>query len=547
MEWAITGGRLYVLQSRPMTALPPQPLHLNPFQRLMGPFFLEMFQERPYPLDVSGWMQRGILAMLHGMAGSVGVVFPSVNDLLPEEDGVVVRLVPPVPHPTLRTLGAPVSVVRRARRFNPTRWTRDSRFATFLENLRRLNAQDPRTLAWRGVIGLAEDAFATMRGITELRISYLPGAFLPQAKLRLMLMLLGKRHLGPALIAGAETRTSQANRALEALADQVRSHGTLARAFTELEPGELLSRLEHDPEFKEFHTQFQAFLAEYGHRETVSVLLSSSPTWSDAPEVVLGLVTSMMGERRPAADQTGQALAELKRHPALRIAALRRHLLSAVDAAKAGTAFREDSHFYATMVLPPLRRALSELGRRLCDAGVLADAADVQHLRFEELAGMDDGGALPAAERERYRRLVLARAAKRRELEGIPLLDTATLFAHMRPAPGTLASGMPASRGQATGTVRIIRGPDEFGLLRSGEVLVCPYTNPSWTPLFQRAAAVVVDAGGIASHAAIVAREYGIPAVMATGSGTRDLQTGQLVLVDGTRGQVTAAVAEPSS
>ena len=547
MEWAITGGRLYVLQSRPMTALPPQPLHLNPFQRLMGPFFLEMFQERPYPLDVSGWMQRGILAMLHGMAGSVGVVFPSVNDLLPEEDGVVVRLVPPVPHPTLRTLGAPVSVVRRARRFNPTRWTRDSRFATFLENVRRLNAQDPRTLAWRGVVGLAEDAFATMRGITELRISYLPGAFLPQAKLRLMLMLLGKRHLGPALIAGAETRTSQANRALEALADQVRSQGTLARAFTELEPGELLSRLEHDPEFKEFHAQFQAFLAEYGHRETVSVLLSSSPTWSDAPEVVLGLVTSMMGERRPAADQTGQALAELKRHPALRIAALRRHLLSAVDAAKAGTAFREDSHFYATMVLPPLRRALSELGRRLCDAGVLADAADVQHLRFEELAGMDDGGALPAAERERYRRLVLARAAKRRELEGIPLLDTATLFAHMRPAPGTLVSGMPASRGQATGTVRIIRGPDEFGLLRSGEVLVCPYTNPSWTPLFQRAAAVVVDAGGIASHAAIVAREYGIPAVMATGSGTRDLQTGQLVLVDGTRGQVTAAVAEPSS
>jgi pyruvate,water dikinase len=104
---------------------------------------------------------------------------------------------------------------------------------------------------------------------------------------------------------------------------------------------------------------------------------------------------------------------------------------------------------------------------------------------------------------------------------------------------------MPASRGQATGTVRIIRSPHEFGLLRSGEILVCPYTNPSWTPLFQRAAAVVVDAGGIASHAAIVAREYGIPAVMGTGSGTTALQDGQVVLVDGTRGQVTAA--EPSA
>jgi pyruvate,water dikinase len=436
-------------------------------------------------------------------------------------------------------------VARRARRFNPARWTQDSRFAAFLEDIRRLAGQDPRSMSWRGVVGLAEDAFATMRGITNLRISYLPGAFVPQLKLRLMLLLLGKRHLGSALIAGAETRTSQANRALEELADRVQSQGGLARAFTELEPGDLLSRLEHDPEFEEFHARFRAFLAEYGHRETVSVVMSSSPTWSDAPEVVLRLITSMMGERRPATDQTGHALSELKRHPALRIPAVRRNLLSAVDAAKAGIAFREDSHFYATMVLPPLRRALSELGRRLYEGGVLADPADVHHLRFEELAGMDDGGALPAAEQERYRRLVLARAAKRRELEGIPLLDTESLFANGRRKPDALVSGMPASRGQATGTVRIIRGPHEFGLLRSGEILVCPYTNPSWTPLFQRAAAVVVDAGGIASHAAIVAREYGIPAVMGTGSGTTALQDGQVVLVDGTRGQVTAA--EPSA
>ncbi len=72
-------------------------------------------------------------------------------------------------------------------------------------------------------------------------------------------------------------------------------------------------------------------------------------------------------------------------------------------------------------------------------------------------------------------------------------------------------------------------------------MLVCPYTNPSWTPLFQRAAAVVVDSGGPASHAAIVAREYGIPAVMGTGRGTSVLSDGQLVTVDGTSGRVTAS------
>ncbi|WP_461164270.1 PEP/pyruvate-binding domain-containing protein [Arthrobacter sp. R4-81] len=177
MEWAVADGRVYLLQSRPMTALPPPPLRLNRFQRVIGPTFVEMFQIRPYPLDVSGWMQRGVLAMLRGMAGSVGVVFPSVEKLLPEEGGVVLQLVPPVPHPTLRTLAAPISVARRARRFNPVHWTEDSRFSAFLEGVRRLNAQDLRPLTWRQVVGAAEDAFVTLHGITDLRISYLPGAF----------------------------------------------------------------------------------------------------------------------------------------------------------------------------------------------------------------------------------------------------------------------------------------------------------------------------------------------------------------------------------
>jgi rifampicin phosphotransferase len=93
--------------------------------------------------------------------------------------------------------------------------------------------------------------------------------------------------------------------------------------------------------------------------------------------------------------------------------------------------------------------------------------------------------------------------------------------------------------------VRVIREPAEFGKLASGDVLVCPYTNPAWTTLFQRASAVVADSGGPASHAAIVAREYGIPAVMGTGTGTTTLTDGQLVTVDGSTGRVTASASEP--
>lgn len=542
VEWALVEGRIYILQSRPMTALPPQPLRLNAVQKRAAPFFIEMFQERPYPLDVSGWMNQGILAMLHVMAGSLGVRFPTVEELLPEEDGVVVQLVPPTPRPTLRLLAAPLSVACRARQFTIADWKQDPRFAAFLEQVKRLENQDPETLRWAGVVDIARDSFATMRGITGLRSSYLPGIFLPALRLRLLLVLLGRTRLASALIAGAETMTSKANRALEELAGLVRADPQLAADFSALDGGALLQRVEQDPPHAAFRDAFSSFLREYGNRETVSVMLSSSPTWSDAPVVVLGLVKALQSEETDREDQTGAALEELKRHPFLRISFFRRLLLSTVEAARAGMAFREDSHFYATKVIPPMRAAYRELGHRLVAAGVLDHVQDVYHLRFEELEAItdDEGGALPASVRLRYRPVVLGRAAKRRQLDGVPLLDTTLLFKDQRPRTGVLLSGTPASRGRAEGPVRIIGGPNEFGRLQSGDILVCPYTNPSWTPLFQRAAAVVVDMGGLGSHAAIVAREYGIPAVMGTGKGTGTLAEGQNVIVDGTTGTVLA-------
>ena len=97
---------------------------------------------------------------------------------------------------------------------------------------------------------------------------------------------------------------------------------------------------------------------------------------------------------------------------------------------------------------------------------------------------------------------------------------------------------MSGSAGQATGKVRVVRGPAEFDKLQQGEILVCTYTDPEWTPLFTLAAGVVVDTGGTLSHAAIVAREYGIPAILATGNATRLLKDGDRVVVDGTNARV---------
>jgi pyruvate,water dikinase len=97
---------------------------------------------------------------------------------------------------------------------------------------------------------------------------------------------------------------------------------------------------------------------------------------------------------------------------------------------------------------------------------------------------------------------------------------------------------VPASPGRATGLVRVIRAPHEFDQLLAGEILVAPLTAPAWTPLFTRAAAVVTDVGSAASHASIIAREYGIPAVVGCGDATARLRTGTRVTVDGSTGNV---------
>ena len=99
--------------------------------------------------------------------------------------------------------------------------------------------------------------------------------------------------------------------------------------------------------------------------------------------------------------------------------------------------------------------------------------------------------------------------------------------------------GHPASAGRATGPVRIVHGPQDFGGFRDGDVLVAKATAPAWTPLFARAAAVITDSGTLAAHASLVAREYGIPAVVATGDATTRLHPGQMVTVDGTAGTIT--------
>ena len=553
IEWAYAEDRVWLLQARPMTALPPPPIELNARQRMLGSILLDYVPVRPYPIDMSTWVPYGPAGLMAGVTGRFGIR-DAFQGFLPEDEyGVVDRLVPVAPRPTLGVLRAPWRIVTLAHRYDPGRWTEDPRFTEFLGGVRGLAARDLTTMPWPQLKAMPREALALVKPIGDLRIDYLPRTGLALLRLFLVLRLLRRSSLLGDLIVGAPTRTIDANRALEALATRARDNSQLRETVSNLDPKALSA-------FPEFEAEFNAYLAEYGHRETVTPVLVTPPTQGEAPETVLGLISVLAADPPRPPEHTDSAMSQLLKHPLLRGSRRRKARIEHwVEAARSGMAFREDSHFYFLMPLPILRRSLLEMGRRLSDVGVLEEPEEVFHLRLEELEAIGDPSVFAASrpstgsgrketdsgriQAESLRAAVRTRSARREELAGVRLIDPTAVFPQ-RDGSDALLTGTPASGGSATGPVTVIRGPAEFNRLALGDVLVCPYTNPAWTTLFQRAAAVVVDSGGPGSHAAIVAREYGIPAVMGTGIGTATLSDGQLVTVNGSTGRVTAADTE---
>jgi pyruvate,water dikinase len=489
------------------------------------------------------WTVRGLGRVLTRMFAVMAAVRVDVRQMLPEVDGVVDQLLPPRIRPSLRTLTTPIRMRPRAARFRAENWTADPRFADFEREVADLRRVDLTALSWRDLLDRPEHAFATLDRFIDLRIDYLPGVAASLIRLRLLLALAGRRRAYGALVRGFRTRTGDANRALAELADLVRDRPDWREVFTGEPVDRLAERVAKAPDFVELRDNLRRYADEFGQREATTAFLVSQPTWGEDPRLALGAIKGLVNRPSAAADleSPGRIVEkDLVRGRRVRLLRLGPRIAAAAAAARSGIALREDTHFHAIRLLPIVRGALLEVGERLARAGALVRPADVWHLRFDEIVAIADPGQVTAEQREHLRAAVADRAARREEYGGAPLISPASLHPR-RPDRRALVVGSPASPGTATGPVRVIREPGEFDRLQPGEILVCPYTNPTWTPLFELAAAAVVDTGSVGSHAAITAREYGIPAVMGTGDGTRRLTDGQVVEVDGSAGQVLAA------
>jgi pyruvate,water dikinase len=215
---------------------------------------------------------------------------------------------------------------------------------------------------------------------------------------------------------------------------------------------------------------------------------------------------------------------------------------------------REDALAQIGLGYPLLRAMLHELGQRFVAANVIRQANNIFYLEKDEIeacvAKLESGVALAdLSDRVEERKAFLEKAAQVTPPPMMPMkkrvmgVKTEVFVAATGESQtGDTLKGVATSAGKVTAPARVLRGPEDFDQMKPGDVLVAGTTTPAWTPLFAMAAAVVTDIGGPLSHGSIVAREYGIPAVMGTGVATKRIRNGQLITVDGSAGTVTLQV-----
>lgn len=338
------------------------------------------------------------------------------------------------------------------------------------------------------------------------------------------------------LVAAPDSPTRRTDDALCAIARHARAGGVSAHEVRD--PAARPDWLAAD---------MQRFLDAFGHRAFRLDLLA--PRYADDPQAVWDTVAGMLaGGDVP--DQSADHAAEDRLHDALREqlgprwrsprAAI---LWIVLFFARRYAVLREEQRFEWQRALHLSRQGFGHIETHLIDAGLLRTPGDIFWLRWDEIRALVAGQSLVAPPPA----LVQTRRRAFRQIEFAPyppfVQGDAPYDIPTTPAGSHHLQGVPASAGQTQGTARVILAPRSLAelleRLQEGDILVTRATDPGWTPAFGRLRGLVMERGGQLSHGAIVAREYGLPAVVALGTAIAHIRDGDLLLVDGDAGTVT--------
>ncbi len=354
-------------------------------------------------------------------------------------------------------------------------------------------------------------------------------------------------------LSGFKSKTLEANEHMYKIAKQIQADDALYELMVTTPPKQMMNALQNHPNSGSVIKAIEDYLRIYGHLGYSLDFVESLPI--EDPSGLLSTLKTMItvkdynpnkhqidaaGKREQAMQKIEQLLDGLQ-YWQFRYRNWFTHRFYFI---------REEVMFYLTSGWPTLRILALELGQRLVDVGTINAPDDVFYLVTEELTeainARKENKAIPEYQQLTAKRRELREARKRLHPPGtIPEVASnnpgvAFKETQARNDPNSdILKGIPVSPGTVTSPVSLIKSPAEFDQMQPDSILVCPMTNPAWTPLFAHATGLVTDMGGILGHGSIVAREYGIPAVVGTGTITQRVKHGQKITVDGDAGTVS--------
>jgi pyruvate,water dikinase len=334
---------------------------------------------------------------------------------------------------------------------------------------------------------------------------------------------------------------------------QMLSEAGLAEIVEEYPAEKALEELRERPDAQPFLAEFGAFLKRHGYRCPNDAELHN-PRWAEQPAQVIEMLKNylrldeganplLIEQRRK--HEREKATTRLK----TQINFLRRPLFNwLLKQSQDKTRVRDNNRSYVAKFLFPMRLLLTEFGRRWADRGWLTDPDDIFFLTLYEIGDIisaenpftlvTDLLTIIAARRAAFDYWHTISAPSALGPGGVPLPDP-------QPA-GAYLQGLPASAGRIRGTARLVESIHEAATLVPGEILVTRATDPGWTPIFPLVSGLVLETGGLLSHGAIIAREYGVPAVINVPGALSHIKNGQTIEVDGASGRVYLDLSESS-
>ncbi|MCZ6665870.1 MAG: PEP-utilizing enzyme [Gammaproteobacteria bacterium] len=562
VEWAIHENRYYMLQSRPITIMGEESFAPGEKRKLvLFKAAAENFTEPVLPLTQDSlppgphWIKGRLYNDLWPMHVLVPIKLTDEQAArlayleMPEDlDLSISWLKLPMVLATWFVIYLGFGLIAARSRAMPDDFMES--FRAFTAEIEADDALSPRTTMVKLLNGAPPSAPCGHR-VIWINIASVPRYFLPMGLLNALL----KRWIpdiekdaGSLLCSGTEGVLSlEMGRSIFELSRTAKTLPAVVRCMETQRPNALFNALKNDETAQPFLDELNAFLRVHGHRALKEFEIASE-RFEENPAPVLAMVKNHLAAdadpgamearaRARRADLFASIKHRLGHLPLERVVGWRWRLIDHLAGrARYFIKLRENSRFYHIMAWYSARKCILRAERELLGAGKLKVKDDIFYLRWPEVTALRAGQLewADVEDRIRERRMEIIRWSK--------MTPPRTINIDLRVAPRRTTSnedeitGQGASPGTYEGLARVILDPSIDADLKPGEILVAPYTDPAWTPLFLIARAAVVEVGSYLSHAGTIAREYGMPCVVDVADCTNFIKTGDRIFVDGTQG-----------